>query len=330
MVADSVVPYDTSWPLQFAALRDRLTSALCNVEHRVEHVGSTAVPGLCAKPVIDVDVVVPTAAWVSRATAALCRARYRHQGDLGIAGRQAFENPPDWPYHHLYLVVSDSIAHRDHIDFRDHLRGHPEDAKRYGNVKYELAVHLAANRKRYTEGKRGLIQEILQQARQRTAAMDLSGDDRQITFVAEHPPVAGEAVVSLIALAAGGGQQRVRDALQLYFDDPTAKLLSAVIDHETVGVVGYRVGTSEVTLLHIAITPHVRRTGVGSQLLAAVDRDRPSALPIVGETDEDAVSFYAANGYVVTSLGEKYPGVERFRVRLEAYPYLASRRALDS
>jgi ribosomal protein S18 acetylase RimI-like enzyme len=79
-----------------------------------------------------------------------------------------------------------------------------------------------------------------------------------------------------------------------------------------------------VTLLHIATAPRVRRTGVGSRLLAELWRRVPPELPIAAETDHDAVAFYAANGFVVTSLGEKYPGVERFRVRLEANP--ASRR----
>lgn len=125
-------------------------------------------------------------------------------------------------------------------------------------------------------------------------------------------------IVRLLSLAAGGGQQRLRHTIQPYRNDPAAVLLAAVVDGRTVGVVGYLVGDSEVTLLHIATAPHMRGIGIGTDLVAAVRRAVPAGLPIVAETDKDAVGFYAANNFVVTSLGEKYSGVERFRVDLQA------------
>jgi GrpB-like predicted nucleotidyltransferase (UPF0157 family) len=164
--ADSVVPYDPDWPRQFAWLRDHLTPLLNVPDCVVEHVGSTAVPGCWAKPVIDIDIVVSTEALLDQTTNCLVAAGYRNQGDLGIPGRLAFQQPPDWPTHHLYLVVRDSTPHRDHIDFRDYLRRHPTDAHQYGQLKQELADLLADDRDRYVDGKRPLIQEILRRARQ--------------------------------------------------------------------------------------------------------------------------------------------------------------------
>jgi GrpB-like predicted nucleotidyltransferase (UPF0157 family) len=164
--ADCVVPYDANWPHEFALLRDRLTPLLNTTSCVVEHVGSTAVPGCWAKPVIDIDIVVNTENLIDQTTGCLVDAGYRSQGDLGIPGRLAFQHPPDWPSHHLYLVVCDSTPHRDHIDFRDYLRGHPEEAHRYGQLKQELAGLLANDRDRYVDGKRPLIQEILRSARQ--------------------------------------------------------------------------------------------------------------------------------------------------------------------
>ena len=73
-----------------------------------------------------------------------------------------------------------------------------------------------------------------------------------------------------------------------------------------------------VTLLHVATAPHARNASVGTQLLGAVRRAVPAGLPIVAKTDQDAVRFYTSNNFAVTSLGEKYPGVERFRVHLRA------------
>jgi GrpB-like predicted nucleotidyltransferase (UPF0157 family) len=131
----------------------------------VEHVGSTAVPGLAAKPVIDVDVVVATGADVPRAVAALASIGYRHRGDLGVPGREAFTSLPGLPEHHLYVVVQDSPAHRDHIDLRDHLRTHLRDAERYAAEKRRLAPLLATDREAYVDGKAWLVQELLAAAR---------------------------------------------------------------------------------------------------------------------------------------------------------------------
>jgi GrpB-like predicted nucleotidyltransferase (UPF0157 family) len=145
MRVDVVVPYHPGWPAAFDALQARIARVLDGVDHTIEHVGSTAVPGLSAKPVIDIDVV-SDGSLIAAALAALAAAGYRHQGDLGIVGREAFHAPPGSPYHHLYLVVAGSVAHRDHIDFRDFLRNHPDDARRYGQLKVECSCYLATDR----------------------------------------------------------------------------------------------------------------------------------------------------------------------------------------
>jgi GrpB-like predicted nucleotidyltransferase (UPF0157 family) len=103
-----VTEYDPRWPGVFERLRDRLDAALAGVAHVTEHVGSTAVGGLAAKPIIDVDVVVTDETAVGPAVKALAAAGWQHEGDLGIKGREAFLPPPDADYHHLYLVVADS------------------------------------------------------------------------------------------------------------------------------------------------------------------------------------------------------------------------------
>ena len=132
----------------------------------------------------------------------------------------------------------------------------------------------------------------------------------------DHSP----AITRLLALAVGDDPHRLQHGVRRYRDDPAAALLVAVVEHDTAGVVGYSVGDSAVTLLHIAIAPHARNAGVGTQLLGALRRTVPAGLSIVAETDQDAVGFYAANDFAVTSLGEKYTGVERFRVQLRAHP----------
>lgn len=161
-----VVPYDSQWPDQFAAPQRRVDAALGAIAHQTIHVGSTAVPGLAAKPIIDLDVVVPDPSLLAPAITALDAAGWRHEGDLGIPGREASEPVPGPAYHHLYLVLAGSPAHHDHLDLRDYLRTHPAECERYAALKRKLEPLLATDRDAYVTGKAGLVTELLQRARQ--------------------------------------------------------------------------------------------------------------------------------------------------------------------
>jgi GrpB-like predicted nucleotidyltransferase (UPF0157 family) len=165
IVPAEVVDYDPRWPLWFEEIRERLTPYLAEIPHVVEHVGSTAVPGLAAKPIIDVDIVVPTAGLVPSVIARLEAAGYHHEGDLGITGREAFALPADAVrYHHLYVVVEGNEAHQDHVLLRDHLRAHAGDRERYAARKRELAHLLTTDRTSYVAGKGALVEELIARA----------------------------------------------------------------------------------------------------------------------------------------------------------------------
>jgi GrpB-like predicted nucleotidyltransferase (UPF0157 family) len=152
--------YDPAWPKTFEALAARAAAALTPIPARIEHVGSTSVPGLPAKPVIDLDVVV-AAADVPHAIERLAALSYAHRGNGGLPGREAFRWPPGEARHHLYLCTPDTPAFRDHILFRDHLRTNPEVAREYGAFKRELAARYGADRAAYQSGKAGFIDAIM-------------------------------------------------------------------------------------------------------------------------------------------------------------------------
>lgn len=157
-----IVDYDPAWPVLFAALRDRATAALGALAVAVEHVGSTAVPGLAAKPIIDLDVVIPAAADLPAAVARLAAIGYRHQGDLGVPGRAAFAAPPGAPPHHLYVCAAGSAALRRHLAFRDALRARPEAARAYAELKRAAARRFRDDREGYTGAKDAFVATILQ------------------------------------------------------------------------------------------------------------------------------------------------------------------------
>src|ERR1700728_795636 len=98
-----VVEYDPSWPALFRFFRERLARALGSVAAAIEHVGSTAVPHLAAKPIIDIDVLLADEADLPAAIDRLANIGCVYQGDLGIPGREAFLAPAQDPPHHLYV-----------------------------------------------------------------------------------------------------------------------------------------------------------------------------------------------------------------------------------
>ena len=159
-----VVDYDTSWPLTFGSLRAPLWDAVRDVALAVEHVGSTAVPGLAAKPIIDIDVIVSARAEIRAAVDRLAAVGYVHQGNLGIEGREAFESPAGLPAHHLYVCVQGSTALINHLTLRDYLRGHPDRAAAYGRLKKQLAAQFPTDIDKYVAGKTDFVLATLRAA----------------------------------------------------------------------------------------------------------------------------------------------------------------------
>jgi len=156
-----IADYDETWPALFEEIAGPVREAFFGLTIDVEHVGSTAVPGLAAKPVIDIDVVVSTPDDVPEAIERLRGLGYTYQGNKGIAGREAFLWPQGARPHHLYVVVGGSRPHADHVAFRDYLRGHPEVAAQYAVLKRTLAERYRNDRQGYTDAKTEFISEVL-------------------------------------------------------------------------------------------------------------------------------------------------------------------------
>jgi GrpB-like predicted nucleotidyltransferase (UPF0157 family) len=145
VVADPIliVDYDPAWQTEFERLRERAARAVGEVAVSIEHVGSTAVPGLAAKPVIDLVVVVRPGE-VGTAIERLAAIGYVHKGDLGVEGREAFGVPTGERRHHLYVCPEDSRELRAQLAFRDRLRSEPELASTYADLKRQLAIQAAS------------------------------------------------------------------------------------------------------------------------------------------------------------------------------------------
>ena len=136
-----VESYNKDWKKDFEDIKSELMAVLEGKVISVEHVGSTSVEGLSAKPIIDIDVVIEDETAFTAVKDAMESIGYYHEGDLGIPGREAFkyEGKEHLRKHHLYVCTKDATELKKHITFRDYLRSHPEAASGYSKVKEEGA-----------------------------------------------------------------------------------------------------------------------------------------------------------------------------------------------
>lgn len=164
-------PYNSVWPEQFEAIRLVIAGRLASLVMSIEHVGSTSIPGLSAKPILDIDLVVKSFETMKRVISVLDDFGYEHQGDLGIEGREAFRPkrnqdtsealPHAWPNHNLYAFIHDSAELNRHVAFRNHLRDNQSVANKYADLKEELASRFPWDRTRYSDGKTPFIEGVL-------------------------------------------------------------------------------------------------------------------------------------------------------------------------
>ena len=160
-----VLPYDAAWETAFLKIKAEVAAALGPLAERIEHVGSTAVPGLSAKPCIDLDVVIREASCFRETAARLFSIGYIHEGDLGIPGREAFrytDKPHLYP-HHLYVCPAGSQELYRHLTFRDFLRTHPAAAQEYGRVKQQAALQHPDDIEGYIRAKTPVIEKLYAQ-----------------------------------------------------------------------------------------------------------------------------------------------------------------------
>lgn len=131
---------------------------------RLEHVGGTSIPGMCAKPVLDIAAGRRHDVSINDCIAVFIRAGYEHRGERGVPGREFFRRGQPRAYH-VHLVEEDSPLWRDYLDFRDYLRASPEAADHFAELKRALAARFPRDREAYLNAKSAHVQEILRLAR---------------------------------------------------------------------------------------------------------------------------------------------------------------------
>ena len=165
----SIVDYDPAWPAAFEGERERIAAALGRLALRIEHHGSTSVPGLAAKPIIDIQISVASLQPLQPYLDRLTPLRYVHVPHADDAFCPFLHRPAAWPHtHHVHLVESGGEEERRTLAFRDYLRTHDAAAREYERLKREMAARTDAGdpaaREAYARAKSAFVERIIRLA----------------------------------------------------------------------------------------------------------------------------------------------------------------------
>ncbi|MEO6219942.1 MAG: GrpB family protein [Ginsengibacter sp.] len=171
-----IEPYNPIWKIEFENIKQVIETGLSDLslQSDIQHVGSTSIPGLFAKPILDIDIIINKKNLIRDITLRLEKIGYKTKGVQGISGRFAFRQKSlftpltatkeKWQSHHLYVCYSDSLALKNHILFRDTLRKDKDLLEKYSELKKYLTYNLKITREEYTTKKTGFIISVLTKA----------------------------------------------------------------------------------------------------------------------------------------------------------------------
>ncbi len=166
-----IEPYNPNWKIEFEKIAGVLKTELNGLKIDIQHIGSTSIPGLFAKPILDIDIIIHQKDLFNDIKVKLERIGYKSKGEQGIAGRFAFRQISDftpvtaskykWQSHHLYVCYPDSLALKNHLLFRDALRKNKDVVAKYSQLKKSLTENLSITREEYTMLKTDFIISVL-------------------------------------------------------------------------------------------------------------------------------------------------------------------------
>jgi len=161
-----ILPYDPNWKTEFERIRDYLLEQIGDLVIEIKHVGSTSVPGLCAKPIIDIVAVMESYDVFPAIVERLEKVGFQHEGDGGIKEREVFKRliPDDFMNYHFYVCPKDSEENRRQTIFRNTLLNNKDIADEYGKLKMRLIEEVNGDRVLYTDSKTDFIVGVINKA----------------------------------------------------------------------------------------------------------------------------------------------------------------------
>ncbi|MCG3221550.1 MAG: GrpB family protein [Candidatus Heimdallarchaeota archaeon] len=159
--------HNREWSKLFNKEANLISSKISNYLVDIQHIGSTAIPGTVAKPIIDIAVAIDDLSNVKKVIPPLQKIGYKYRGEQGIPDRHLFvKGDEESRTHHMHMMDNTSDEWKKHILFKDYLRQNPLEAKQYSELKKKLVIEFEFDREKYTDGKEEFIQRILDKAKE--------------------------------------------------------------------------------------------------------------------------------------------------------------------
>jgi GrpB-like predicted nucleotidyltransferase (UPF0157 family)/GNAT superfamily N-acetyltransferase len=284
-----VVPYDAEWPLMFEAEAKLIQHALGNNCIAIHHIGSTAVSGLNAKPIIDILPVVKDILQVDPAIPAMEKLGYESKGEYGILFRRYFQKSINNRTHNVHVFEQGNPDIERHLKFRDWMRTHSKDREAYGALKAELALKFPNDILRYCLGKDA--------------------------FVADIDTKTGFDGLRMVQALTDREWEATRQLRQKYFfdripiDDPYTWTFNHpqhihLVLYKVANIIGYAHiqlwPENRAALRIIVIDEPYRNKGIGSEFLKGCERwlSHQNISKLLVQSSPDAYKFYCNNGYI--------------------------------
>ena len=160
-------PYNPKWKELFKHERELISTTLSDFLVDIQHIGSTAIPAIVSKPIIDIAVAIDDLSNIEQVITLLEEEGYEYRGEQGIPDRHLFvKGGEESRTHHIHVMDNTSFEWKKHILFRDYLIQHPSEAKQYSKLKKKLASEFEFDRGKYTDGKDEFIQRIIERAKE--------------------------------------------------------------------------------------------------------------------------------------------------------------------
>ncbi|WP_019424137.1 GrpB family protein [Paenibacillus sp. OSY-SE] len=159
-----IMPYQTQWPAQFERIAAPIRRSLQDIAVRVEHIGSTSIPGCAAKPIIDIQISVTDLQSLEGYVHPLRELGWMHRADNPDLTKRYFRESPGCERTHIHVRQAGSWSEQFALLFRDYLRCHPEERDAYADIKLRLAEQYRHDRHGYTDAKTPFIWSVMQRA----------------------------------------------------------------------------------------------------------------------------------------------------------------------
>ena len=166
--------YNPKWEELFKYESRLISSAISNLLVDIQHIGSTAIPNIVAKPIIDIAGAIDSLENIDKIIVPLYGIGYTYRGEQGIPGRHLFvKGGEGYRTHHFHIMQKDHYEWKKHILFREYMREHPQEAKQYSELKQKLFIKYGNDREKYTDSKSDFIENIIEKAKQKYQSYSL-------------------------------------------------------------------------------------------------------------------------------------------------------------